>query len=490
MSKMIENDQQELTSNWQDDELDRERQAELLTAFLVQQYASGAPRFTLNINSSWGYGKTFFLSHWKRDLEDLKYLVLSYNAWENDYSKDPLMSFLFEISSQLSVRLKQCASESKDAQVINNAKTSLESNEQLIKFLKKNGVQLIRSLVSVTTGLNLPAGASLPTNPYEAEQERKEAVEGFKKKLTNVISTIKQHEGADNEYFKAPLFIFIDELDRCRPNFTIELIEVVKHICNVDDVYFVFATDGEQLQASMEGTYGQGFDAEIYFNRIFSREVHLSTPNNNQFARALVREYGIFKSAQDVQTLIFASVVNNQTETERFYADFQWVADAFKLDLRAQHQLAAAFDTLRRARANQSEQTFTVGALVLILLWQRKKQLFKDLVAAASRPHSAQELAKRFEQLGRFTDQEGTIEVPTSDGWGWRNEPIPMSHLIMSFLQLLDITKRQVSEISGEGSSYMFVHKICGSPQFQDRSNPDIGLPSLTKMIDQIMLAA
>ena len=490
MAEKIEHDQQESTNNWRDDELGRKSQAELLTKFLKQQYASGSPRFTLNINSSWGYGKTFFLNRWRRDLEDLNHLVLSYNAWENDYSKDPLMSLLFEISSQLGARLKECASASKDAQVIKNAETSLEASEQLTKFLKANGLQLIRSLVSATTGINLPNSAALPSNPFEAEKERKEAVEGFKQKLSNVIVTIKEHEGAGNEYFKAPLFIFIDELDRCRPSFTIELIEVVKHICNVDDIYFVFATDGEQLQASMEGTYGAGFNAEIYFNRIFSREVHLSTPNNNQFARALAREYQIFKSAQDVQTLIFASVVDNQLEDERFYADFQWVADAFNLDLRAQHQLAAAFDTLRRARASQNEKTFTVGALVLILLWQRKKQLFRDLISKSSRPSSIKELATRFGQLGQFTDQKGTIQAPISDDWTWRNEQISMSQLIMSFLQLLDMTKKQIAEISGNGSSYMFIHKIFESPQKHARSNPTIGLPSLIKMVDQIMLAA
>tara|TARA_Y100001968_G_C18861556_1_gene482850 strand:+ start:248 stop:565 length:318 start_codon:yes stop_codon:yes gene_type:complete len=62
--------------------------------------------FVLNIDSPWGYGKTFFLDRWKTDLENEDYLVLTFNAWENDYSKDPLLSFLSEISSQLAQKLK------------------------------------------------------------------------------------------------------------------------------------------------------------------------------------------------------------------------------------------------------------------------------------------------------------------------------------------------------------------------------------------------
>ncbi|MDK9556076.1 P-loop NTPase fold protein [Marinobacter sp. M216] len=478
------------TDNWAADKLDRESQAVLLTNFLKQQYENRSSRFALNINSSWGFGKTFFLDRWKRDLEDQSYLVLEYNAWENDYSKDPLMSFLYEISSQLSRRLDECAKTSKDAQVVKNANASLTANKELTEFLKSNGLQLMRSLISVSTGMKVPEGINLGTSPYEAEQKRKEAVEEFKKKLSNVIGTIKQHEGAGNEYFKAPLYVFIDELDRCRPNFTIELIEVVKHICNVDHIFFIFATDGEQLQASLRGMYGPGFDAEVYFNRIFSREVHLSLPNNHRFAKALEREYEMFDSEDNLGSLIFASYPEVQSGIEKFYVDFQWVSDAFNLDLRSQHQLAATFDTLMKTRAYENEQTFTVGALVLILLWQRKKQLFKDLVSSPLKTQSKNELSKLFRGLGGFEDRKGPVLCPKSAD-SWDVAQITISEVMMSFLQLLHASRKEIIDIKrGEVTSFFFVQEICESPANTNRHRPHLALPSLLKMIDQIMLAA
>ena len=52
------------------------------------------------------------------------------------------------------------------------------------------------------------------------------------------------------------LLIFIDELDRCRPTFAIETLEVVKHFFNVPNVVFVFSLDMNQLQKSIKTIYG------------------------------------------------------------------------------------------------------------------------------------------------------------------------------------------------------------------------------------------
>ena len=35
------------------------------------------------------------------------------------------------------------------------------------------------------------------------------------------------------------LVVFIDELDRCRPSFAVELLEIIKHYFNNDKVIFV-----------------------------------------------------------------------------------------------------------------------------------------------------------------------------------------------------------------------------------------------------------
>lgn len=49
-----------------------------------------------------------------------------------------------------------------------------------------------------------------------------------------------------------PFFIFIDQLDRCRPTYAIEMLEQVKHLFDIDHAVFVIATDGDQLARSIK----------------------------------------------------------------------------------------------------------------------------------------------------------------------------------------------------------------------------------------------
>ena len=75
-----------------------------------------------------------------------------------------------------------------------------------------------------------------------------------------------------------PVYVLIDELDRCRPNYSIEVIESVKHFFNTKNFVFVIATDSEQLQHSIKAVYGNGFNANLYLSRFFDLSVTLPSP--------------------------------------------------------------------------------------------------------------------------------------------------------------------------------------------------------------------
>ncbi|MCD8560281.1 MAG: KAP family NTPase [Shewanella xiamenensis] len=75
----------------------------------------------------------------------------------------------------------------------------------------------------------------------------------------------------------------MDELDRCRPSYAVEMLETIKHIFNIDGVVFVVATDTEQLQHAVKAVYGEGFDAKIYLGRFFNSRYSLKSPNLENF---------------------------------------------------------------------------------------------------------------------------------------------------------------------------------------------------------------
>ena len=69
----------------------------------------------------------------------------------------------------------------------------------------------------------------------------------------------------------------IDELDRCRPTFAIELLERVKHIFDVPNIVFVFGINRAELVKSLESIYGE-IDAGTYLRRFFDMEFVLPEP--------------------------------------------------------------------------------------------------------------------------------------------------------------------------------------------------------------------
>ena len=53
------------------------------------------------------------------------------------------------------------------------------------------------------------------------------------------------------EIDEQPLIFIIDELDRCRPTFAIELLERVKHIFDVPNMVFVLGINRDELCKSL-----------------------------------------------------------------------------------------------------------------------------------------------------------------------------------------------------------------------------------------------
>ncbi len=78
------------------------------------------------------------------------------------------------------------------------------------------------------------------------------------------------------------LLICIDELDRCRPTFAIETLEVVKHFFDLPNVIFVFSLDMEQLHRSIKTVYGD-IDSMGYLQRFFDYQTSLPKPNLQRF---------------------------------------------------------------------------------------------------------------------------------------------------------------------------------------------------------------
>ena len=67
-----------------------------------------------------------------------------------------------------------------------------------------------------------------------------------------------------------PIVFIIDELDRCKPDFALELLEQVKHLFSVKGITFLLVTNREQLEESIKSKYGQGINPTNYLHKFIN----------------------------------------------------------------------------------------------------------------------------------------------------------------------------------------------------------------------------
>ena len=83
------------------------------------------------------------------------------------------------------------------------------------------------------------------------------------------------------------LVVFIDELDRCKPSYAVQLLERIKHYLCDDGITFVFSVNLEELQHTIKHYYGEVFDACRYLDRFFDMRISLPPAEKNAFYREI-----------------------------------------------------------------------------------------------------------------------------------------------------------------------------------------------------------
>lgn len=351
---------------WNDpvDLLERATNASFLTDYLAGQYATNEKsNFVLAVDSAWGRGKTYFLNNWKQDLEEQGYPVVYFDAWANDFSDDPLVSLISELHTGLKPIYKVLPPVYQMTRDIK--KTTL-------KVSKVGRKLFLNLLLKKTAGVSLEAineyfdeeDIDIDSNPDTESQQpsakaagenikaldkaideltnaafkehtsKKRAIAEFKKSVASLLDVIK-NKVKDKQL---PLFIFVDELDRCRPNFAVEVLEVVKHLFDVPGVYFVIATHIDQLAASINVLYGEKFDSRQYLKRFFHQEYVLPDPEPLKFVQYLYQQYRPFANLSSDQFFVLFEHPRQTRTVEQQVEAFTCLAMAFGLSLRDMEQ--------------------------------------------------------------------------------------------------------------------------------------------------------
>lgn len=313
-NKLLEIDEDDIFGK---DKLERKDAIENLSSLLV---ATKEP-LTMSINADWGAGKTTFVKMWQAHLKKQhKVQSIYFSAWEDDFSKEPLISILGELSSYIDEKLSMKS----------EIKEGFEKAKELGGKIIKRGLP---ALIKGATGgiLDLDKGFEDAIGAI-TEQATKELIEKYSKekeiteKFKGAIQEILQNIDKDK-----PFVIFIDELDRCRPIYAIELLERIKHIFGIEGLIFVLSIDKKQLAESIKSQYGN-IDTDNYLRRFIDLEYSLKNPSVDKFCDALYANY-------KVEKILSAKNINEGNRDFSSLSMLKYLAKSFGLTLREIEQI-------------------------------------------------------------------------------------------------------------------------------------------------------
>lgn len=287
----------------------------------------------ISLDAKWGQGKTFYIRQIEmtlkylsrksagQDISDLEevfsgsilenmslektYLPIYYNSWLYDNHNDPLMSLIYVI-------VKECEK---------HVETTINS--------KSLGDKLGTLLSSFSL--------SFPKLQISGDAEKiKESLMG--RDLLKEIKTAEEIRGLVKEIFDSvivesaqKLVIFIDELDRCKPSYAIELLERIKHYFDDERIVFVVAVNKEQLVHTISSYYGDAFDSTGYLNKFFDINIYLPeipryinnsifvTNDRQYWVRRIVEELIEYYNLSLRDTILFLQ--DMEATSKEYYSD-------------------------------------------------------------------------------------------------------------------------------------------------------------------------
>lgn len=247
---------------------------------------------SIALDGQWGSGKTVFLKellyvsqtnmdnidHDNIDHDNIdnlkdfreKYFITYFDAWEYDKYNDPLITILYVLTNT----------------AIENSEPTDNDIKMLNSFLESIGKAACQFVLEKNKFLKLTIN-----NMQEEKQQFSNIIS-----LDQQIATIQEYISHILEItHKEKMIIIIDELDRCTPNYAVNLLEITKHIFNNEHCHLLFGINKLELSKCINQHYGNINSIE-YLDKMFDITLSLPNPNNMQ-----LKQYIEFQNNQAVK---------------------------------------------------------------------------------------------------------------------------------------------------------------------------------------------
>ena len=243
------------------------------------------------VNGVWGSGKTTTIMGiidqlYKID-DATKPLVLYLDAWKYEHYQNPLYALL---------------------------KAMQKESAEIFEIIKDD---FQKKAIEPQVGLNLPFFNIIVSEDKKDSHNKflneSEYIDALNEAMITAVTKFKEERA--NE-----LIIFIDELDRAKPDFALRTIEMFHHLQDELPTHIVYSVDMNQLNSIIKHYYGYEYNVEIFTHKVFDEIVSLKKLTKNEIESYIdekLKSFSIDYSIQSIRNLIIKYMRLDQLESLR-----------------------------------------------------------------------------------------------------------------------------------------------------------------------------
>ena len=367
--------------------LDRKKYAQVLTN-IINSYSYG---FVLAINNKWGTGKTTFVKMWEQDLKNKDFQTVYFNAWENDFENNPLTALMGELKTLTTKSTEpEFKSTLKKAATLTKHIAPIVAKAIADKYIDTTNIK--DAIVGITKGLT-----DVFENDVNEYSKKKKSISEFRKSLSEFIANTNKGK---------PLVFIIDELDRCRPDYAVSILEQVKHFFSVPNIIFILSIDKIQLGNAVRGVYGSDkIDADEYLRRFIDLEYSIPEPEIGVFSEYLYDYFNFDEFFAKPERTKFSELKFDKTD---FLKIAKILFSNSNISLREQEKIFALARISLRAFAD-NYFVFPFVYLFLTFVKVKKTELYNNIKLQKLTIQELQEYL--FEIVGNKIDEDNEREL-------------------------------------------------------------------------------
>lgn len=232
--------------------------------------------FCLAINGAWGSGKTFVLDMIEEKLsERQEYIVIKYDAWENNFYPDPLIAILSCVIDGIDEKLYLL--DRKKERAMKAAKSGVNTLAKVSAKIEKlqTVIEGIKNIIKI---FHNPIDTAVLGDFKSYKTLLKET-----KDILNEITQVGEYREKQTK-----LIILVDEIDRCLPDEQLKVLERLHHLFDIKNCVVIVTMNQASVVKTVHTIYG--IDGYEYLRKFFDFTLKLDV-RASEYLKNLLDEY-------------------------------------------------------------------------------------------------------------------------------------------------------------------------------------------------------